>query len=43
MDPYQRVTARQAIEHDWFDDLRKKDPEYAGESSSVDGGYGKEA
>ena len=31
MDPYKRITARQAIEHDWFDDLRSKDPEYIGE------------
>lgn len=31
MDPYKRITARQAIEHDWFDELRSKDPEYIGE------------
>ena len=30
MDPYQRITARQAIEHDYFDKLREKDPEYNG-------------
>ncbi len=36
MDPYQRVTARLALEHDWFDELRAKDPEYAGDDSSVD-------
>lgn len=36
MDPYTRITARMAIEHDWFDVLRAKDPEYAGEDSSVD-------
>lgn len=34
MDPYQRITARQAIEHDWFDDLRSKDPEYIGDDDS---------
>ena len=34
MDPYQRITARQAIEHDWFDDLRAKDPEYVGDDQS---------
>lgn len=28
MDPRKRITAREAIEHDWFDNLRKKDPEY---------------
>ena len=28
MDPYKRITARQAIEHDYFDNLRAKDPEY---------------
>lgn len=38
MDPYKRITARQAIEHDWFDDLRSKDPEYIGEQHSGDGG-----
>lgn len=39
MDPYQRITARQAIEHDYFDELRAKDPEYNGPSdkSSIDG------
>ena len=36
MDPYQRITARMAIEHDWFDALRAKDPDYAGDDSSVD-------
>ena len=34
MDPYKRITARQAIEHDWFDDLRSKDPEYIGDNNS---------
>ena len=34
MDPYQRITARQAIEHDYFDKLREKDPEYMGHGSS---------
>lgn len=29
MDPYQRITARQALEHEWFDEMRAKDPEYA--------------
>ena len=48
MDPYQRISARQAIEHDYFDKLREKDPEYNGaaSSSSVDGqmrGNGSEA
>ena len=33
MNPYQRITARQAIEHDYFDDIRAKDPEYNGEKS----------
>jgi serine/threonine protein kinase len=28
MDPYQRITARQALEHEWFDEMRSKDPEY---------------
>jgi len=37
MDPYQRYTARQAIEHDYFNLERAKDPEYADqEDSSVD-------
>ena len=30
MNPYTRITAREAIEHDWFDKLRAKDPEYSG-------------
>lgn len=34
MDPRQRITARESIEHDWFDNLRKKDPEYNGEGES---------
>lgn len=34
MDPRKRITARESIEHDWFDNLRKKDPEYAGEGDS---------
>ena len=43
MDPYQRFTARQAIEHEWFDELRKKDPDYAcDEESSVDGTLGED-
>lgn len=38
MDPYQRIKAREAIEHEYFDDLRNKDPEYADQdASSVDG------
>jgi serine/threonine protein kinase len=39
MDPYQRIKAHEAIEHEYFDDLRAKDPEYgANESkSSIDG------
>jgi len=28
MDPYKRVTARQALEHDWFDEMRANDDEY---------------
>ena len=40
MDPYSRVTARQAIEHEYFDKMRATDPEYmggrSGASSSVD-------
>jgi len=28
MDPYQRIKAREAIEHEYFDELRNKDPEY---------------
>ena len=28
MDPHKRITARQAIEHDYFDELRANDPEY---------------
>ena len=28
MDPYKRISARQAIEHDYFDELRVKDPAY---------------
>lgn len=28
MDPYNRITARQAIEHEYFDSMRSKDPEY---------------
>lgn len=33
MDPYQRIKAREAIEHDYFEELRAKDPEYNGEQS----------
>lgn len=32
MDPYSRITARQALEHEYFDELRAKDPEYAANS-----------
>ena len=28
MDPYQRITARQALMHEYFDDLRSKDSDY---------------
>lgn len=28
MDPYQRIKAREAIEHDYFEELRANDPEY---------------
>jgi serine/threonine protein kinase len=42
MDPRKRITARESIEHDWFDNLRKKDPEYVGEedsnTSAIEGG-----
>lgn len=31
MDPYQRITARQALNHEYFDDLRSKDSEYEDE------------
>ena len=42
MDPYQRIKAREAIEHDYFEELRAKDPEYNGENSqeSIDGTVG---
>ncbi len=30
MDPYKRITAKQALEHDYFHVLRSKDPEYQG-------------
>lgn len=43
MDPYQRITARMAIEHDWFDSLRAKDPDYAGDDSSVDASLNNQA
>jgi serine/threonine protein kinase len=33
MDPYQRIKAREAIEHEYFDDLRNKDPEYNRQTS----------
>ena len=41
MDPYQRIKAREAIEHEYFDDLRAKDPEYNCQTSksSIDAGY----
>jgi cyclin-dependent kinase len=28
-DPYQRLTASQALEHEYFDDLRSKESDYA--------------
>ena len=28
MDPYQRLTAKQALNHEFFDDLRSKDSDY---------------
>lgn len=38
MDPYQRIKAREAIEHEYFDELRSKDPEYNQDpESSIDG------
>ena len=36
MDPYERIPARMAIEHDWFDELRAKYPEFIGDDSSID-------
>ena len=40
MDPYQRIKAREAIEHEYFDDLRNKDPEFNTQDSksSIDAG-----
>ena len=29
MDPYKRITAREAIDHPYFSALRIKDPDYA--------------
>lgn len=42
MDPYQRIKAREAIEHDYFEELRASDPEYNYEQShqSIDGTLG---
>ena len=38
MDPYQRIKAREAIDHEYFDELREKDPEYMNDKqSSIDG------
>ena len=34
MDPYQPITARQALEHEYFDELRLKDPDFADNSSA---------
>ena len=34
MDPYSRITARQAIEHVYFNSMRAKDPEYCDMSDS---------
>ena len=47
MDPYQRLTAKQALEHDFFDDLRSKDSEYEQDedddsSINVDGTLGRQ-
>ena len=37
MDPYQRMTAKQALNHEFFDDLRSKDSDYdEDESLSVE-------
>jgi cyclin-dependent kinase len=37
MDPYQRITAKQAINHEYFDELRSKDSEYNDEEDqSID-------
>ena len=36
MDPYQRITAKQALNHEYFDDLRSKDSEYDEEDASID-------
>jgi len=35
MDPYQRITARQALNHEYFDDLRSKDSDYEDEDESI--------
>jgi len=42
MDPYQRITAQQALNHEFFDDLRSKEgSDYEDESSlEVDGTLG---
>jgi len=36
MDPYQRISARQALNHEFFDDLRSNDSEYEDEDESID-------
>lgn len=36
MDPNKRVTARQALNHEYFDELRSKDSEYGEEAQSND-------
>jgi len=28
MNPYQRITAKQALDHEYFDDLRSKESDY---------------
>lgn len=33
MNPYKRMTATQALEHDYFDEMRAKDPEYQRQSA----------
>jgi serine/threonine protein kinase len=38
MDPYQRINARQALNHEYFDDLRSKsaDSDYEDQDESID-------
>mmetsp|Transcript_16987 Transcript_16987/g.26168 ORF Transcript_16987/g.26168 Transcript_16987/m.26168 type:complete len:97 (+) Transcript_16987:815-1105(+) len=38
MDPHKRITARQALSHEYFHVLRSKDPEYQGNMVGEDEG-----